>query len=297
MNRWEKALIFGAAGALAYGLLSRRRAALSLRDYYRGKVIVVTGGANGIGLAIVSQLYQLDANVLAVDINADALDRLADKLPGVATLALDLGAKDAPERVLNETISRFGHADILFNNAGIIFEGPFLQMTDENIERLIGINLIMHIRMTRTFLPYLLGRGGGVIAYTGSMSAHVYPPLISVYAGTKGGLHNFVASLRRELPRDSKVQLTIIQPNVTRTNLSEKGLFDAAEKMMRLQTADEVALAFLRGIARGEKEIFVTPIDKFYKWGERLVPAYAEARLRKLAENNPNNIIVTLATK
>jgi short-subunit dehydrogenase len=158
----------------------------------------------------------------------------------------------------------------------------------------------MQIRMTHTVLPYLLQRGGGVIAYTGSMSVHVYAPFISVYAGTKGGLHNFVASLRRELPVNCHVQLSIIQPNITRTNLSsDHNFFDAAEKMgrIRLQTPDEVALAYLRGIARGAKEIFVHPTDHFYKWAERLLSGYTDSQLRKLSELNPKNRVLNLATK
>jgi short-subunit dehydrogenase len=284
-NRLEKALIFGAAGALAFGLFSRRRAP-NLRQYYRGKVAVVTGGASGIGRALVSMLYRLDANVLAVDINPDGLDRLADEFPGLATLAIDLAERDAPERVLDEARARFGRLDILFNNAGILFDGPFLDMTNEDIERLVDVNLVMQIRMTRTILPYMLERRSGVIAFTGSLSAYIYPPMISVYAGTKGGLHNFVSSLRREFPRKSGVQLSIIHPNVTRTNLSQKHLFESAEQLrVRLQTPEEVAHAYLRGIARGAKEILVRPIDRAFIWAERLAPSFTDSQMRKMAES------------
>src|SRR5207253_7608918 len=106
MNKLEKALILGAAGALAYRLLTRRSNP-TLGEYYRGKVAVVTGGANGIGRGIVSKLYHLGANILAVDINTDALDRLEYDYPGVGTLALDLSDEDAPQKMLDEALERF----------------------------------------------------------------------------------------------------------------------------------------------------------------------------------------------
>src|SRR5437762_27670 len=102
--------------------------------------------------------------VLAVDRDREALHRLEGEFPGITTLALDLGDEDAPQQVFDAALNRFGRLDILFNNAGIIFAGPFLEMTTEDIERLVAINFVMQIRMTHNVLPYFLKRGEGVIA-------------------------------------------------------------------------------------------------------------------------------------
>ncbi|MEW6730802.1 MAG: SDR family oxidoreductase [Acidobacteriota bacterium] len=291
MGRLEKALILGAAGLLAYQLIARRRKSIDLSQYYQGKVAVVTGGASGIGLAIVYELHRLGAHVLAVDRNELTLEKLKAELPEVATLAIDLIEEDAPQRVLNEALAQFGGLDLLFNNAGILFAGPFLEINKANIELLVAVNFTMQIRMTHTILPYLLSCGQGVIAYTGSLSAHVYAPMHSIYTGTKGGLHNFVAALRRELPVDGRVQLTIIHPNVTRTNLADANLFDRAEKVagLKLETPEEVARTLLTGIARGEREIFVRTSDHFYKWAERLLPSYLDSGFRRFAEVDAHN--------
>lgn len=285
MKSWQKGLLLGGAGAaLAYALVKTQRPKLSLRRYYADKVAIVTGGASGIGRAIATGLYRLGAQVLVVDRDAERLAEMREDFPNMAFLQIDLMQKDAPQQILNSTLQHYGTVDLLFNNAGIVFAGPFLEMQDEDIERVIAINLLAQVRMTRAFLPFFLQKGGGVIAYTGSLSAKVYAPTHSVYTGTKGGLHNFVAALRRELPRRSSVQLTIVHPNVTRTNLVERELFDSVEHLAGkyMESAEEVAVALLKGIVAGADTVYVRYSDILLATLELLAPDYVENELRKL---------------
>lgn len=286
MNQLVKALLLASGGVLAYTLVKKYNTP-SLPDYYHNKAAIVTGGANGIGKAIVSQLIGLGAKVLAVDYNQEALEILQTELPTVEILAIDLTEEDAPEQILDYARDLFGNIDILFNNAGIIVLGPFWDMSSTQIQRLIDVNLVAQIRMTRTFLDYFLAHRSGVIAYTGSLSAHVYSPSHSVYTGTKGGLNNFVAALRRELPINSGVQLTIIHPNVTVTNLADSKLFDTVKHFISLESADEVASALLNGIVSRKKEVYVRIRDEAYKWIERLAPDYVDERFRQLLAIDP----------
>ncbi|MBI4852983.1 MAG: SDR family oxidoreductase [Acidobacteria bacterium] len=286
MNQLAKALLLAAGGVLAYNLV-QTYSRVSLPDYYRDKTAIVTGGASGIGKAIVEKLIGIGTKVLAVDYNEQALVQLQEDLPLLEILPMDLVLEDAPRKILDHACSVFGNVDLLFNNAGIIFLGSFWDMTTPQIERLIAVNLIAQIRMTHAFLPYFLDKRSGVIAYTGSLSAHVYSPSHSVYTGTKGGLNNFVAALRRELPKNSGVQLTIIHPNVTLTNLAEEELFNMTKQFISLESSEEVALAFLQGIANKDKEIFVRIRDNAYKWIERLAPEYVDEQFDKLLAIDP----------
>lgn len=286
MSQLIKALLFATGGLVAYKLL-KDYSTPSLPDYYRDKVAVVTGGASGIGKAVVAQLVGLGANVLVVDYNEIALAQLQEEIPPVATLAMNLLSDEAPERILSEACEQFGKVDLLFNNAGIIVLGSFWDMSVSSIERLVNVNLVAQIRMTHTFLPYFLDRRSGVIAYTGSLSSHVYSPSHSVYTATKGGLNNFVAAVRRELPINSGVQLSIIHPNVTATNLSDEKLFDMIKDFISLESSEEVASALLNGIVRKDKEIFVRIRDEAYKWIERLAPEYVDGEFRKLLAVDP----------
>jgi short-subunit dehydrogenase len=285
VNRLEKALLLAAAGVVTYGLV-KQALTPSLSEYYYGKTVVITGGASGIGRALVAQLQELGAQVLAVDRNAEMLASLAEELPEVKTLSLDLAGEDAATTLLEQSLATLGRVDILISNAGIVYVKPFWEMTSSEIANLIKINLTSQIDITLAFLPYMMEQGGGVIAYTGSLSAYVYAPAHSVYTGTKGGLKNFVQSLRRELT-GSGVQLTIVHPNVTRTNLTDVGLFEMMENFMNLQTPAEVASAFLRGIAAGKLEVFVRLADLGYKWGELFLPWGVDQVFRQLQEANP----------
>ncbi len=283
MKTWQKALLLGGAGAVLASVVVKKRRP-GLRRYYAHKVAVVTGGASGIGRAIAVKLYALGAQVLVIDRDYDRLNEMRDRFPDMALLQIDLLQKDAPSEILGAVLERYGTVDLLFNNAGIVFARPFLEMQDEDIERLIGINLLAQVRMTRAFLPFFLQKGSGVIAYTGSLSAKVYAPTHSVYTGTKGGLHNFVSALRRELPRRSSVQLTIVHPNVTRTNLVERDLFDLVEQQAGryMESAEEVASALLKGIVAGARTVYVRYIDILLAALELLAPDYVENELRKL---------------
>lgn len=286
MNQLAKAILLATGGLLAYTLV-KQYSTPSLPDYYYGKTAIVTGGASGIGKAIVAKLIGIGAKVLAVDYNEKALAKLQEDYPLVEILPMDLVSENAPEQILSHACDVFGGVDLLFNNAGIIVLGSFCDMTRAQIERLIAVNLTAQIHMTHKFLPYFLERRSGVIAFTGSLSAHVHSPSHSVYTGTKGGLNNYVGAVRRELPPNSGVQLTIIHPNVTVTNLADEELFNMTKQFISLESSEEVALAFLKGIVRGDKEVFVRVRDNAYKWIERLAPEYVDGQFAKLLSIDP----------
>ena len=121
-------------------------------------------------------------------------------------------------------------------------------MTDADIEKLVVVNFTMQVRMTHAVVPFMLAHGGGVIAYTGSLSSYVHSPMHSVYTGTKGALNNFVHAVRREVELEGEVQLTLVHPNMTQTGLAASELFDEIRKSYHLQTAEQVATAFLRAL-------------------------------------------------
>ncbi len=283
MKALTKLMFAAAAGAGVYALVRRARQT-DLAAYYGGKAVIVTGGASGIGLAIVNLLRSFGANVLAVDIDGEALESVAADLPGVATLQLDLAERDAGRHMIESAIEHLGDLDIVFSNAGIVWAAPFLAMTDADIDRQIEVNLSMQVRLTRDLVEFFRERGGGVIAYTGSLSAYVYSPMHSVYTGTKGGLNNFVHSVRRELAREAgcgDIQLTVIHPNMTRTGLVAADLFDEVRKTYWLQTPHQVAHAFLQGVADGRREVFVELTDHGFVWGERLMPSFVDLLFEK----------------
>jgi NAD(P)-dependent dehydrogenase (short-subunit alcohol dehydrogenase family) len=262
-----------AAGATAFGL-ARRAMRRDAREFFADRGVVVTGGASGIGLALVERLREHGARVVVVDVDAEALERLQNDVPGVPAIRLDLASEDGPRAMLERSIEVLGRVDVVFSNAGIVWAAPFLLMSDADVRRLIDVNFTMQVRLTRELLPYFVDHGGGVIAYTGSLSSYVYSPMHSVYTGTKGGLNGFVNAVRRELPAYSGVQLSTIHPNITRTDLVAPELLDEVRRRTRhLQSPLQVADAFLQGVADGRREILVEVTDHLFVAAERYAPA------------------------
>jgi len=279
VSKLMNGLLLGAAGLLAYRALRRARTRAGA-GCFDGRVAAVTGGASGIGLAIVEELLARGARVLVVDRDETALESVREAFPGVEALQIDVTSADAPDRIVVESLSRFGRLDFAFANAGIVWAAPFLAMTDADVDRLIDVNFVSQVKLTRAVLPHFLQQGSGVIAYTGSLSSRVYSPMHSVYTGTKGGLHGFVAAVRRELPRDSGVHLAIVHPNMTRTNLVAQELWDDVEELYSLQTPRQVAQALLDGIAANRKEIYVEVADHVLKWIEFVAPGAVDFGIR-----------------
>jgi ribitol 2-dehydrogenase len=272
-------ILLGAAGLVAYSAVRRARTRAGAKRF-DGRAAVVTGGASGIGMAIVEELVARGARVLAVDRDEIALEALRAMLPEVEVLRIDVTNADAPDRIVVESLSRFGRLDFVFANAGIVWAAPFLAMTDADVDRLIDVNFISQVKLTRAVLPHFLTQGSGVIAYTGSLSARVYSPMHSVYTGTKGGLHGFVAAVRRELPAGCGVQLAIVHPNMTRTNLVAQELWDDVEELYSLQSPRQVATALLDGVAANRKEIYVEVADHLLKWIEFVAPRAVDFGIR-----------------
>jgi short-subunit dehydrogenase len=254
---------------------------MDLAALYGNKIAVVTGGASGIGKALVLQLRRSGASIVAVDRDLAALATLQRELPDISILPLDLTDRSAGEQLLSFAIEKHGRIDILFNNAGVIVNSPFAQLPLAAIERIIAVNLLAPITITKAVLPYFIERDNGIIAFTGSISAHIHSPQNSVYTATKGGLHNFVAAVRRELPSNSKVQLSIIHPGTTKTAFFSETDLEALGNVP-IHSPDDVAKALLSGVARGQKEIFITLKARISMWIERIWPRYFDVRFRSL---------------
>lgn len=266
MKRW---LAIGAVAAgTRWALASRRRGAVDPAQYFRNRACVVTGGGSGIGLEIVTQLMGLGARVLVADFDAARLAALAERWPAISTLQLDLTDPDAPARLIEAAQRELGGIESLFNNAGVAVAGPFLGNSDAHIQRMVDLNYTAHVRMTRHVLPAMIAAGGGDINFTVSLSAWVSAPTLAVYSGTKGGLKNFIYALRREVAGKG-IRLSGLHPNVVRTNLMPGHVFD---KVPMKYGAREAAEAVVRGVAAGQRDIFVNAEDRILQRIEQIAP-------------------------
>lgn len=166
----------------------------------RGKVAIVTGAARGIGLATAAELSRRGASVVVVDLDPEAAASAAGSLPGPALgLAADVTDRGAMQRVVAETVERFGGVDVVVANAGIASRGAtFRAMSGETFDRVLEVNLNGVHRTVAAALPEIVARRGHVVVIS-SVYAFVNGVGAAPYAMSKAGVEQFGRALRVEL--------------------------------------------------------------------------------------------------
>ena len=190
----------------------------------KGKVAVVTGGTRGIGYAVVKKFLEAGASVALcgskpATANA-ALGKLLFELPEAKILAIapDLTDSSSVENAFNEVLARFGRFDILVNNAGISQALPLNDYTDEEMDRILDINLKAVFVCCRAAARLMEASGGGVILNTSSVVSLYGQPSGCLYPTTKFAVNGLTKSLSRELaPRG--IRVNAVAPGVTRTDM------------------------------------------------------------------------------
>lgn len=221
---------------------------------FDGKTVLVTGAASGIGLATALRFAEAGARVVPTDINAAAGEQAAADLRqrGADARFLEMNITDpASVRAAAERVrDAFGRLDVLVNAAGWDVIEPFMDNTPEYWAKVVALNFMGPVQVTREMLPLLIASGSGRIVNIGSDAGRVGSYGETVYAGTKGGIIAFTKSLARELTR-KQVRVNCVCPGPTDTPLfathSEKmrQALIAAIPMKRLAQPSEIADAVL----------------------------------------------------
>lgn len=204
-----------------------------------GRVVAITGGARGIGRAVAAHLAKSGAYVAIGDRDLEQARASAAQLPGsIEAFDCDVTDTSSFSVFLESVQERFGPIDVLVNNAGLMWVGPFDQEPEAAARRQIEVNLHGAIRGVKLAAPTMRERGRGHIVTIASAAARLSPPGESTYAATKHGVLGYLNGVRSEL-RGSGVELSVVMPGVVETELAAGTATGAA----RLLTPDEVARA------------------------------------------------------
>jgi NAD(P)-dependent dehydrogenase (short-subunit alcohol dehydrogenase family) len=250
----------------------------------RGKVVVITGAARGIGFATARRLVEGGAKVAIADIDDVKLAQSAEML-GIACFArLDVTDAQAFDAFLDRVEAEVGLLDVVVNNAGIMPVGPLRDEEDQVSRRVIDVNVLGVVYGTKAALRRMLPRRSGHIVNISSLAAESYVPGGVTYCASKHAVKAFTESARREY-RNSGVAISQVMPIFVDTDL-----LAGAPGVRGLPNArpDQVADAVVRVIERPKPKVWVTKYAGAVVSAQNFVPRQVAEALGRLmgAERN-----------
>jgi 2-hydroxycyclohexanecarboxyl-CoA dehydrogenase len=192
----------------------------------QGRVALVTGGARGIGRAIVAALAGAGASIAIADLRADVAEQTALEVAKetgthVVSFQTDVANLGEVRETVDRVLQTFGKIDALINNAGWDELKPFLQTTPTFWDKIIAVNYKSVLNSCYAVLPHMVARKAGAVVSISSDAGRVGSMGEAVYAGTKAGIIAFSRTLAREHARDN-IRFNIVCPGPTQTPLVEE---------------------------------------------------------------------------
>jgi short-subunit dehydrogenase len=193
---------------------------------FAGGTAVVTGAAGGIGAALASGLASRGSSLVLVDRDADGLEAVAAEIRtahpalAVTTYVADLSDAEDTRRVADAVATRHPEVTLLVNNAGVALGGRFDQVTAEEFDWVLAVNLRAVVTLTRALLPTLKAHPGSHLVNVSSLFGLMAPAGQAAYATSKFAVRGFTEALRHELAEDG-VGVTCVHPGGIRTRIAE----------------------------------------------------------------------------
>ena len=185
-----------------------------------GKTALVTGASSGIGAEITRVFTEAGARVIGAGRSTERLAHLAERT-GCMPLAVDIGTTDGCRQLLDDALGLEAHIDILVNAAGIALIAPALELSAEDWDRTMAVNLRAPFLLAQGLAPSMIRRGAGKIINISSQTGVIALADHAAYASSKGGLNALTKSLMAELAPHN-IQVNAICPTVVMTEMGRQ---------------------------------------------------------------------------
>jgi len=223
----------------------------------RNKNIVLTGAAGGLGQLLARRLAERGARLALVDTNKQALTEVASELKDSKIIVGDLSTTEGCHAVADAAERAFGQVDILINLAGLMSFRCFEDEDVDVMERIIQVNLLGAMRLTRNLLPGMLKRDCGRIINVGSVFGSIGFAYFTAYSASKFGLRGFSEALRREV-YDTNVKVMYLAPRAVRTPLNTGRIMRmGVATKMNMDSPERVVDAILNAVDNDRKEVYI----------------------------------------
>ncbi|NEW42046.1 SDR family oxidoreductase [Nocardia cyriacigeorgica] len=249
----------------------------------RGKVVVITGGARGIGLATATALQALGAKIAIGDIDETTVKESGTSRDFDVYGRLDVTDSSSFEAFLDEVERTLGPIDVLINNAGIMPTGKLVDEPDQVTRRILDINVYGVILGSKLALARMLPRRSGHVINIASLAGETHIPGLATYNASKHAVLGFTDTLREEY-RGSGLSFSSVLPTLTNTEL---GSGVSTPKILRPAEPEEIADAIVGLIAAPKSKVRVTAVAGAIAQVVNLLPeSWADGLARALGSTN-----------
>lgn len=244
-------------------------------------VVVITGAGSGIGRALAHELDARGARLALSDIDREAVQKTAADCREAIAYELDVADRDAVVAHADQVVADFGHVDIMINNAGVALAADVVEQSFDDIDWLLGINLLGVINGTQAFLPHVIASRGHVVNIS-SIFGIVGMPSQSIYNASKFGVRGYTEALAVEMDiAGTGVGIHCVHPGGISTNIANAarrvGVRDSRELIetfdrvfLRISPRD-AAQTIIRGVERNRRRILIGADARLVYLGEKLL--------------------------
>lgn len=258
-----------------------------------GAVFWITGASSGIGEATAYEAAKQGAKLVLSARRKAELERVKAatglKSEDVLVLPIDMENRSEIQSAVDTVVNTFGRIDILFNNAGVSQRSSVLDTDFEVFERLMNLNYLSVVALTKAVLPVIIKQNSGHLLVTSSISGKLGSPMRAGYCGSKHALHGFFDALRSEVFKNN-VKVLIVCPGYIKTDISINAFSGDGNKHGKMDenqnqgiSAEECAKQILKGIRAEKNEIYIGGKEVMGIYLKRFFPSLLNKIVRKQA--------------
>jgi short-subunit dehydrogenase len=244
-------------------------------DETAGKVVVITGASGGIGEAVALELASRGASLALIARREEALREVAARCgSNVVPIVADMTRREDVKRSVDEVLVRFGHVDVWINNVGQGISRMPSELTDEDIDDVMRVNVKSALYGMQEILPHFKARGEGQVINVSSMLGRIPLALVrSAYNGAKHFLNALTANFRMEHAESHPgIVFTLVSPGVVRTDFGKNAMHGGPDsrQLPYSQSAEEVAAVIADVIESRRNDVYTRSGSR-----ERVVDYYS----------------------
>jgi short-subunit dehydrogenase len=252
-----------------------------MKNLFKDKVVIVTGGSSGIGEAIVREFAKNGSKVVLAARSEAKMSEIVKDLKANNCNAIfiktDVSIEHECRNLVEKTVEEYGTIDILINNAGVSMRASFIEVDLKVLHRLMDVNFWGTVYCTKYALPYLIRQRGSLVSISSVAGFHGLPGRTG-YSASKFAIHGFLETIRIENLK-KKLHVMIIAPGFTSTEIRKRALTASGREQgesprdeRELKSPEYVARCVLKGIKRKKRNMLLTWEGKLTALFQRIVP-------------------------